>query len=292
MTELMSSATHRPWLVRVTDRALPAAGGLVLLALAGAVGWLLVDAVVYGVGDLTVDFLFSMPEAGGRRGGIAPVIVSTAAILAVCVLVAGPVGLATAVTLAEASRHGKRRARVIRTSLDVLAAVPSIVFGLFGNALFCVALGMGYSILAGGLTLACMVLPLLVRTGAAALAEVPDSHRQGAAALGLSRWRTIVRVLVPAAGPGLAAGLVLSLGRALGETAALLFTSGYVMRMPQTPLDSGRTLSVHIYDLAINIPGGEPRAWATALVLLAGLAVVNAVALGLPGKLRKGEVTA
>ena len=171
--------------------------------------------------------------------------------------------------------------RLVRWSLDTLAAVPSIVFGLFGSAFFGLTLGLGFSIASGGLTLACMILPLLIRTTEQALRSVPSEYKRDAAALGLSQFTTLRRLVLPAAAPGLAAGLVLGMGRALSETAALLFTSGYVTRMPTGLGDSGRALSVHIYDLAMNVPGATHRAYGTALVLIAILLVLNTVAVSL-----------
>ena len=147
--------------------------------------------------------------------------------------------------------------RLVRRSLDVLAGVPSIVFGLFGNAFFCKTLHLGFSILSGGLTLACMVLPILIRATEEGFRSVPADLRPGAAALGLSRTSTLFRLLLPAAVPGLTVGLVLGIGRALAETAALIFTSGYVDRMPSSLTDSGRALSIHIYDLSMNVAGGS-----------------------------------
>ena len=160
--------------------------------------------------------------------------------------------------------------------------MPSIVFGLFGNAFFCVALGLGFSILSGGLTLACMILPLMIRATEEGLRAVPQELRLGAAALGLGPAAVFWRLLLPVALPGLAVGLVLGMGRALAETAALLFTSGYVDRMPTSLLDSGRALSIHVYDLAMNVAGGEPRAYATALILsepVSGVGIHNPVGL-------------
>jgi phosphate transport system permease protein len=162
-----------------------------------------------------------------------------------------------------------------RRSLDLLASVPSIVFGLFGMVFFCQVLGMGFSILAGGLTLTCMVLPIVVYTAYSSLHGVPQELRLGAAALGLTRTTTLFRLLLPAAVHGVVVGLLLGIGRAMAETAALIFTSGYVTRMPESLFDSGRTLTVHIYDLAMNVPGGEPNAHASAFVLLLALLVVN-----------------
>ncbi len=240
--------------------------------------WILGDLLHHGAGRLSLSFLVEAPRSAGRAGGIGPILVATAWILAVSLAAALPLGVGTAVLLAELSATESRFARGVRHSLDVLAGVPSIVFGLFGNALFCVALGLGFSILSGGLTLACMVLPILIRSTEEGLRAVPREIRLGAAALAMSRSRTLFQVLLPAAAPGLVVGVVLGFGRAIAETAALIFTSGYVDRMPSSVYDSGRALSIHIYDLAINVPGGEGNAYATALVLVAILLVTNLAA--------------
>jgi phosphate transport system permease protein len=251
------------------------------LTVAGAFAWILADVVVHGASHLSMELLSAPPSDAGRAGGIAPILVSTALLLGVCMAVAIPLGLGSAVLLAEFSRHANGAGRLVRRSLDVLAGLPSIVFGLFGYAFFCHALGLGFSILSGGLTLACMVLPVLIRSVEAALRAVPDELRAASAALGLSKTTAIRTLLLPAAAPGLAVGLVLGIGRALAETAALLFTSGYVTRMPDSLLDSGRALSVHIYDLAMNVPGGDGMAYASALVLLGLLLGMNALATAL-----------
>lgn len=175
----------------------------------------------------------------------------------------------------------------------MLAGVPSIVFGLFGNAFFCRVLGLGFSILSGGLTLACMVLPLLIRATEEGFRSVPREYRTGAAALGLSRTRTLFSLLLPAAAPGLLVGLVLGIGRAVAETAALIFTSGYVDRWPESLLDSGRSLSIHIFDLSMNVPGGDANAYASALVLMGILLALNGASSALSERwLRRRIVTA
>jgi len=240
--------------------------------------WIVGDVLKNGLGGLSVSFITESPSRGGREGGILPIIVSTLAILAVAMAVAIPLGLATAILLAEFTRRDNWFSVVVARSLDVLAAVPSIVFGLFGNAFFCVWLGMGYSILAGGLTLACMVLPILIRSLEAALRAVPDESRFAASALGMSKTRTVLWILLPCASPGLVVGLVLGIGRVLAETAALLFTSGYVDRMPDSVMDSGRAISIHIFDLAMNVPGGEPNAYSSAVVLITLLLLINGLA--------------
>lgn len=247
---------------------------LVALAALGF-GWLVVDLLVRGLPGFGLDFLIDDAHRAGRAGGIAPVIVSTALVLLVCFAVAGPLGLGAGILLAEVVRDGDRRGRIVRRSLDTLAGVPSIVFGLFGNAVFTTLFGLGYSILAGGLTLACMVLPFLVRSVEQALATVPQSVRQAAGALALSRTTLLARILVPAALPGLISGLLLGIGRAAGETAALLFTSGYALRMPEGLTDGGRVLSIHIFDLSLNVAGGTANAYRSAIVLMLLLVIVN-----------------
>jgi phosphate transport system permease protein len=251
---------------------------LVAAGVVAVFGWIVFDLVRHGIGQLSWHFLTSSPTDAGRGGGIGPILVATLLILGVCLVVAVPIGVGCAAYLAELSRRDDPFSRAVRRSLDLLAAVPSIVFGLFGTVFFSQILGLGFSILAGGLTLACMVLPILIRATEAGFRTAPDELRLAAAALGMSRTATLRHLLLPAALPGIVVGLVLGIGRALAETAALIFTSGYVPRMPSSLLDSGRALSVHIYDLAMNVPGGEPNAYATALVLIALLAIINSLA--------------
>jgi len=263
---------------RLADRLAAVAAWSAAALVTGAFLWIVGDIIARGAAHISLEFLTAAPRDAGRAGGIGPVLVSTLLILAVCMAVAVPIGLGTAILLAEFTRSGNLFGRFVRRSLDVLAGVPSIVFGLFGNAFFCIYLGMGYSILSGGLTLACMVLPILIRSTEEGFRAVPDEYRQGAAALGLSRTATLMHLLIPAAVPGLVVGLVLGVGRALAETAALLFTSGYVDRMPESLSDSGRALSIHIYDLAMNVSGGDANAYASALVLIGLLLAINTAA--------------
>ena len=259
-------------------RLVSAAVWATALLLLGTFLWIIADMAISGLSELSLGFFVEAPLRSGRAGGIGPILVSTLLILLVCLAASVPLGLATALWLAEFATEGSRFGRWTRASLDVLAGVPSIVFGLFGNAFFCVTLGMGFSILSGGLTLACMVLPIFIRSVEMGLRSVPDDYRRAGAALAMSRARLIRAVLLPAAAPGIVAGLMLGIGRAVAETAALIFTSGYVPRMPESLYDSGRALSVHIYDLAMNVNGGERRAYATALVLVVLLILINATA--------------
>jgi len=237
--------------------------------------WLLGDIVWHGLSQVSWTFLTAPPENAGRRGGIGPILVSTSLILGVCLAVSLPIGIGTAVLLAEFTSDHSLFGRMTRRSLDVLAGVPSIVFGLFGNAFFCKTLGLGFSILSGGLTLACMVLPILIRSTEEGFRAVPAGYRLSAAALGLSRTTTLLHLLLPAAVPGLLVGLILGVGRAIAETAALIFTSGYVDRMPESLFDSGRALSIHIFDLSMNVPGGDANAYASAFVLVVMLLAIN-----------------
>lgn len=272
----------------VLDAALVWAGAALVT---GAFAWMLADIVRHGAGALSWPFLTQSPSDAGRAGGIAPILASTAAILAVCLAACVPLGLGTAIVLSEYAPADERLGRAVRRSLDVLAGTPSIIFGLFGNALFCKILGLGFSILSGGLTLACMVLPILIRTVEEGLRAVPAEQRLAAGALGLSRAGTLAHVLLPAAAPSLASGLILGIGRALAETAALIFTSGYVDRFPSSLFDSGRALSVHVYELAMNVPGGNANAYGAALVLVLLLLALNLAVVRLSGGRRYGRNT-
>ncbi len=265
----------------MTERPFTAAIWLSAALVAAALLWIVGDLARLGLAHLSLDFLLSAPQNAGRSGGIGPILVSTLLIISVTLAVALPLGLMVAVWLAEFTRRGDTLGNAIRLSLDVMAGVPSIVFGLFGNAFFSIYLGMGFSILSGGLTLACMILPVFIRTCEMGLTAVTDAWRQGAAALGMTRSAAVWHILLPAAAPAIAAGLTLGIGRATAETAALIFTSGYVDRMPESLLDSGRSLAVHIYDLSMNVTGGDPAAHASALVLIALIVVFNLLAQGL-----------
>ena len=264
---------------KTRERLLFATSALAATLVVLGLGAILVDLVVGGLARIDLEFLTKAPSDAGRAGGIAPILVATAVVTAICLAVAVPLGLAAATYLAEYTDAKRGVGRFVQRSLDVLAATPSIVFGLFGSVLFCEILGFGFSILSGGLTLACMILPVVIRTAEAGLRAVPDELRLGAAALSLGPFSTLARVLLPRAAPSWIAGIVLGLGRALAETAALIFTSGYVDRMPSSMFDSGRVLSVHIYDLAMHVPGGEDSAHATALVLVVALLGIELIAI-------------
>ncbi|AFY37388.1 phosphate ABC transporter membrane protein 2, PhoT family [[Leptolyngbya] sp. PCC 7376] len=260
---------------RLGDRLFSFLIWLIPLGITSLFLWIIGDIFWHGLGQINWQFLTAAPIDSGRDGGIAPIILSTAYILIICMGVSLPLGVGTALLLAEFCDASSRFGRLVRRSLDILAGVPSIVFGLFGNALFVKVFGFGFSILAGGLTLACMVLPLLIRSTEEGLRAVPRTYRLSSASLGISHTKTLWHLVLPAAIPGLVVGFTLGLGRVIAETAALIFTSGYVDRMPTSLLDSGRSLSIHIYDLAMNISNGNANAYGTASILILLLLLIN-----------------
>jgi phosphate transport system permease protein len=245
------------------------------LTVLAVLAWILANVIIHGIDHLSWSFLVEAPRRSGRTGGIGPILVSTSLILVVCLAAALPLAFGTAVLLSEFAPRRGRAIRFIRLSLDALAGIPSIIFGIFGNAFFCIFLGLGFSILSGGLTLACMVLPILIRTTEDSFRSIPNSYRMGGAALGFSKTRVIAKILLPLALPGILVGTVLGIGRALAETAALIFTSGYVDRMPTSLFDSGRSLAIHIFDLSMNIPGADAAAYRTAIVLIGLILLIN-----------------
>jgi len=275
---------------KIRDTVMQGSIYLAVLLISAVFIWILADLVRGGIAHLSWEFLTESPRDAGRTGGIASILVSTLLILLVALITAVPLAWATAVLLAEFVPVDSIFGRTVRFSLYVLAGVPSIVFGLFGNAFFSIYLGLGFSILSGGLTLACMLLPILTSTAEAGLRAVPDVYRLSAAALGMTRTATLVHLIFPAAAPAVAAGLLIGVGRALAETAALLFTSGYVDRMPGSLLDSGRALALHIFDLSMNVPGGDMPAYASALVLVSLLLCINILAMRLAYGLQRRTI--
>ncbi len=225
-------------------------------------------------------FLSQAPLDSGRAGGIMPIIAGTLELTGLGVAAAAPLGIGTAIYLVEYTHEGPLT-RVIRFGTECLAGVPSIIFGLFGFVLFVLGLGLGWSILAGALTLAFMTLPTIIRTSEEALRAVPAAYRDVSLSLGAGRWQTIRKVVLPAAVPGIVTGLVLGLGRAIGETAALIFTAGSSLPrvVPHSLFEGTRTLSVHFYQLAREGISAD-NAYATAAVLVLAIAVINVGAYG------------
>jgi phosphate transport system permease protein len=267
--------------LRFGDRALGLAGAGAALVSAAALGWIVIDLLQSGWSRISWTFLTGDVAGAGRSGGIGPILVSTVLIVMICLAFSATLGVAGAIWLAEFTKSDHWPARLVTGAVDLLASVPSIVFGLFGMTFFCQVLGLGFSLWSGGLTLGCMILPILIKTTLSALRSLPDDLRPAAAALGLSQATALREILLPAALPGIVVGISLGAARALSETAALIFTSGYATRWPDSLSDSGRALSVHIYDLAMNIPNGGPQAAASALTLLAAILAINLAASAL-----------
>lgn len=239
-----------------------------------------------GAGGLDSAFLLTMPSRAGREGGILPVLASTGLLVGGALALAVPVGVAAALWLREFAAPGPA-VRLMRCLTAALAGVPSILFGLFGFALFVVRLGWGWSLASGSATLALMLLPTIMQTTEAAMAAVPDEWREGAIALGATPERTLLRISLPAAAPGILTGVILALGRALGESAAVLLTAGSSLAMPRSLLDPGRSMAVHLYILATE-GLSDSRTYATALLLAAGVLAVNLAAESALHRLRRG----
>ncbi len=221
-------------------------------------------------------FLFDSPQDMGKAGGIFPTIVATILLPLLAIAIALPMGVGTAVYLTEYTREN-RITKIIRFGTDCLAGIPSIIFGLFGFIFFVTILGMGWSLLSGGLTLAIMILPTIIRTTEEAIKSVPNSYREVSFSLGATRWRTVVKVVLPNALPGILTGVMLSIGRSIGETAAVIFTAGSSLRMPTSLFDSSRTMAVHFYILAREGISVD-NAYGTAAVLILSVLLVNMTA--------------
>ena len=201
-----------------------------------------------------------------------PAIVNTVGMTLLSLLIAAPVGIFAAVYLAEYAKRGNKIVSAVRITAETLAGIPSIVYGLFGMLFFVTALDWGYSFLAGAFTLSIMILPLIMRTTEEAMGAVPDMYREGSFGLGAGRLRTVFRIVLPSAIPGILAGVILSIGRIVGETAALIYTSGTVANIPASLLNSGRTLSVHMYVLSKEgLHINEAYGTAVVLILIVGL---------------------
>ncbi len=213
-------------------------------------------------------------EYTSENASLMPALINTLFMVVVTLIVAVPIGIGSAIYLVEYARRGNKLVGVIRMTAETLSGIPSIVYGLFGMLFFVRTLNMGRSILAGALTLAIMILPLIMRTTEEALKAVPDSFREGSFGLGAGRVRTIFRIILPSAMPGILAGIILAVGRIVGETAALMYTAGTVAKVANGLFDSGRTLAYHMYNLSSE-GFYTDQAFATAVVLLVIVMIIN-----------------
>lgn len=254
---------------------------ITLSVLAFLIGYILIK----GVPNLQPS-LFAW-EYTSENVSLMPAMVNTLIMTALALVIAVPLGVGAAIWLVEYARRGSRLVKVVRLMAETLSGIPSIVYGLFGMLFFVTALKWKYSMLAGGFTVAIMILPLIIRTTEEALRSVPDSYREGSFGLGAGRLRTVWRIVLPAAMPGILSGVILAIGRVVGETAALIYTAGTVAEIPKSLMRSGRTLAVHMYVLSseglhIN------EAYGTAVVLLVVVAGINALSAFVAKKLAKG----
>lgn len=228
---------------------------------------------VNGLPVMSFDFIFGWPEGVNAEGGIFPTIVSTLYVTALAMLICVPIAVLAAVYLAEYAKQG-RLVTFIRYAADTLSSVPSIVMGLFGYALFVEAMGFGLSMLSAALALALMMLPIVMRTTEEAIRSVPRYIRWGAYGLGSTKWQVVSKIVLPSAFPRIATGIVLAIGRAIGETAVVLYTMGQAINLPLTPLDSGRPMTIHLYQLA-NEGINMQAAYGTALLLMVMILAFN-----------------
>lgn len=251
-----------------------------ILSVLFALGVILYDIIANGLPYLTWEFLTAPPSNLGRSGGIFPAIVGTMYLVAGAIAIALPIGIGAAIYLTEYTREG-RATKIIRTGTDLLNGTPSIVFGLFGFAFLVIYLGFGVSLIAGQITLALMVLPTIIRTTEESLRTVPVSAREGSLALGATKWQTIRKVILPPSVPGIVTGTILSIGRAAGETAPILFTAVVFSTrfLPDSLFDPVMALPYHLYILATNVPGAKGQQYATALVLLGLVVAFYALAI-------------
>ncbi|MGN1413148.1 MAG: phosphate ABC transporter permease PstA [Anaerovoracaceae bacterium] len=246
----------------------------------------LIGYILYkGVPNLTLPGIFDW-KFTSQNMSMTPAIINTVLMTALSLLMAVPIGVFAAVYLVEYSKKGNRLVKLIRVTAETLSGIPSIVYGLFGYIVFVITLGWSYTLLSGAITLSIMILPLIMRTTEEALMAVPDSYREGSFGLGAGRLRTVFRIIVPSAMPGILSGIILAIGRIVGESAALIFTAGTNPVVPDSLFSSVSTLSVHMYTLMTEGLYVD-QAYAVAVVLLGVVILINALSAALARKLTK-----
>ena len=246
------------------------------------VGYILIK----GIPNLNLS-LFAW-EYNTTNVSMTPALINTFIMIVLSLLIALPIGVFSAIYLVEYAKRGSKLVKLIRITTETLQGIPSIVYGLFGFLFFVISLGWDYSLLSGVLTLAIMILPLIMRTTEEALISVPDSYREGSFGLGAGKLRTVFKVVLPTAIRGILFGVILAIGRMVGETAALIYTAGTMARIPDNLFSSTRTLSVHMYAL-LNEGLYQEQAYATAVVLLVFVLGMNALSGYVAKKVTKGK---
>lgn len=245
---------------------------LAILATIVVLGFILFYILIKGIPHLTPS-LFELKYTTDNVSML-PAIVNTLIIMILSLLIAGPIGIFSAIYLVEYAKKGNKLVDIVRITTETLSGIPSIVYGLFGMLFFVTTMKCGYSLLAGALTLSIMVLPVIMRTTEEALLAVPNSFREGSFGLGAGKLRTIFKIVLPSAVPGILAGVILAIGRIVGETAALIYTAGTVAELPKSVMSSGRTLAIHMYSLSKEGLYTD-QAYATAVVLLIIVVLIN-----------------
>ena len=246
----------------------PVSAVITVAVMAFLVGFILIK----GVGNLKPE-LFAL-EYNSENASLMPALINTLIITLLSLLIAVPFGIFAAIYLVEYAKKGSKLVKIIRITTETLQGIPSIIFGLFGLLFFSTALHWGYSLLSGAMTLVIMILPLIIRTTEEALLGVPDAYREASFGLGAGKLRTVFKVVLPSAIPGILSGVVLATGRIVGETAALIYTAGAVAKVPSSLMGSGRTLAVHMYVLSSEGLYMD-QAYATAVILLVFVLVLN-----------------
>lgn len=263
------------------------------LIIAVAIGGFLVYIFVNGIGAITWEFLTQYPRDSMTKGGIMPAILGTLYLTAGAIIIALPLGVASAIYLSEYAKGGAV-IRIIRVGVNCLAGVPSIVFGLFGLGLFVVFLQFGSCILSGALTLGILILPTIIGASEEALKAVPQTFREASLGLGVSRWQTIMRIVLPSALPGILTGSILGIGRAAGETAPIMFTAAafFTAKLPSSIFDEVMALPYHVYVLATagtHIEETRPLQYGTVLVLVALVLGIDLIAIVIRSYMRKNK---
>lgn len=248
--------------------------GLIIVGiLVSIIGYVMIK----GFSSISLEFILQAPRHAGEEGGISTSIIGTLYLTLLALLMAVPIGVGAAIYLEEYAPSRSKFAYIVNLTAETLAGIPSIIFGLFGFVFLVIFLNMGWSILSGGITLAVMILPTITRTAQEAILTLPREYRENSLALGASKWQTIQKVILPFALPGIVTGVILSIGRAVGETAALILTAGSSLNMPISVFDPARTMSVHLYILAMEGISME-KAFGTAFLIVVLIVIINYLA--------------
>ncbi|KAF0158697.1 MAG: phosphate transport system permease protein [Syntrophaceae bacterium] len=258
-----------------------------------ALGGIILYIIIHGISAISWDFITKPPTHSMTQGGIMPAILGTIYLTVGAISIGLPLGVASAIYLSEYARQG-RMIRLIRVGINCLAGVPSVVFGLFGLAFFVIFFGLGSSILAGSLTLGFLILPTIIGASEEALKSVPKTFREASLALGVSKWQTIFRIVLPNALPGILTGSILGIGRAAGETAPIMFTAAafFTSKLPNSVFDEVMALPYHIYVLATagtNIEETRPIQYGTVLVLVTLVLGINMIAIIIRAYMRRNK---